>query len=205
MTVSQSTISPPVTQGRELNTHYTASFLSPGAQHDLMAWLEDDSQVLWHVERFKLFGKSLRVPRSLCWFGDQGLNYRYTGTDHIANGWPSQLATVRQQVEANVGSAFNYLLINRYQDGAQYMGWHRDDERGASPLIASLSLGAQRRFKIRPSYEPSSTHTYDLAGGSLITFDGRNQHMLCKTKRPCAPRINLTFRQINLDDCRILG
>ena len=76
------------------------------------------------------------------------------------------------------------------------MGWHSDDERSADPCIASLSLGQTRRFKIVE--EPDGeAETFDLEHGSLVMFDGRKKHMLAKTKKQVATRINLTVRLIH--------
>ena len=181
--------------------HYDAEWMSVADQASLRHWLEHDRQIEWRTERFKLFGKSVQVPRSLCWFGDVGLNYRYTGIDHFAAGWPDALLAVREHVISTAGVPFNFVLINRYLDGSQYMGWHRDNERGVQPEIASLSLGAVRRFKIKEEENGGSVQTYDLASGSLLVFDGRQKHMLCKTRRPCGCRFNLTFRcVISADD-----
>ena len=46
---------------------------------------------------------------------------------------------------------FNFVLVNRYADGRDHAGEHRDDERELDPSapIASLSLGAERDFRFR--------------------------------------------------------
>jgi alkylated DNA repair dioxygenase AlkB len=43
------------------------------------------------------------------------------------------------------------VLLNLYRNGVDSMGWHSDDERelGERPVIASVSLGATRRFRLR--------------------------------------------------------
>jgi alkylated DNA repair dioxygenase AlkB len=81
------------------------------------------------------------------------------------------------------------------------MGWHADDEPelGPEPLIASLNLGATRRFRIRPRGGGPSVGV-DLESGSLLLMSGRSQadyqHAVPKTRRPVGLRINLTFRNI---------
>ena len=46
---------------------------------------------------------------------------------------------------------FNCVLVNLYRDGKDSNGWHADNEPelGKNPAIASLSLGATRRFDLK--------------------------------------------------------
>ncbi|MEM6999681.1 MAG: alpha-ketoglutarate-dependent dioxygenase AlkB [Pseudomonadota bacterium] len=150
-------------------------------------------EVEWQQEAFKIFGKHCNVPRLTAWFGDAGVCYRYTGIDHVAGGWPGYLAELRERVEHHCQQPFNFVILNRYDDGQQYMGWHRDQERGCKPDIASISLGATRRFKIA-DIEQHVAHELFLAHGSLLHFDGFLRHSLPATRKPSACRVNLTFR-----------
>ena len=136
------------------------------------------------------------APRQTLWFGDSGVNYRYTGADHLAQGWPSALEGVRKTVQNCVGHTFNFVIVNRYRSGEDYMGWHRDDERGCVGPIASLSLGASRTFKIELSEH--ETQALELEHNSLLVFDGAMRHQLPKRRCISAPRLNLTFRQISV-------
>ena len=56
---------------------FIEGFLSPGQAHDLLAQLGDSDWVEWQRETFRIFGRRVDAPRSLSWFGDAGLNYRY--------------------------------------------------------------------------------------------------------------------------------
>jgi alkylated DNA repair dioxygenase AlkB len=93
------------------------------------------------------------------------------------------------------------VLLNYYRGGADSMGWHADDERelGQNPIIASLSLGAARRFKLRHNTNGQKLDI-ELPPGSLLIMAGAMQHhwqhALPKTARPTLPRLNLTFRHI---------
>tara|TARA_E500000178_G_C16980207_1_gene735391 strand:+ start:1038 stop:1577 length:540 start_codon:yes stop_codon:yes gene_type:complete len=174
---------------------YYQNFLSPQESAQLMNWLDASEEVNWQSETFRIYGREVTAPRTLTWFGDAGLNYRYTGCDHFTHGWPEPLQRIRQKVHALSGLTFNFVLLNRYQSGAQYMGWHKDDERGAAATIASLSLGASRRFRV-DSNTSGERETLQLEDGSLLVFDGRQRHCLPATKRCDLPRINLTFRRI---------
>lgn len=181
---------------------FIEGFLAPAVAQNWLVQLENSDWVEWQRETFSIFGRQVEAPRTLSWFGDAGLNYRYTGIDHCAVGWPEPLQRLKGQVEMTAGQSFNFLLLNRYADGCEYMGWHRDDEHGCRGDIASLSLGAPRRFSIdqtipqHQGIQQTQRQTLALGNGSLLVFDGRQRHCLRATKKSCGVRINLTFRLI---------
>ena len=111
--------------------------------------------------------------------------------------------TLRRAVQDLCSAEFNSVLLNYYRHGRDSMGLHADDEPelGARPVIASLSLGATRRFFFRHKRDRSQQGlALDLASGSLLVMAGETQanwkHGINKVSRPCGPRVNLTFRQI---------
>ena len=182
---------------RLLSVFYQRDFLPSKDADHWLNWLQQENNVAWVRESFSIFGRRVTAPRRLAWFGEAGLNYRYTGTDHMAEGWPTALSALRERVQAVAAQEFNFLLLNRYANGQQYMGWHRDDEAGCAGNIASLSLGAPRRFRYESEINGKSEQI-DLEHGSLLLFDGRRRHCLAKTVRPVEERINLTFRLLKL-------
>ena len=175
---------------------YYKKFLGSEEAKELLLHLSDSSKVAWETEEFRIFGKKIVSPRSLCWFGDVGVNYRYTGIDHVCSGWPDWLDKLKGQIQKTTEEKFNFVLMNRYEDGQQYMGWHRDNERGWSTEIASLSLGAERRFLLDDSGDGERV-VVKLEHGSLICFDGSMRHCLPKTRADLGSRVNLTFRAIS--------
>jgi len=142
-------------------------------------------------------------PRLTAAYGDPGLVYRYSRAEHAAVPWSALLEEIREQVEAVAqqfqAERFNYLLLNRYRSGSDSMGWHADDEPDMGPIIASLSLGATRKFRIRHT-SSRETRAFSLASGSLLIMAGSMQqfwqHAVPKTKRAVGERINLTFRTL---------
>lgn len=158
--------------------------------------------VSWDVHRIRLFGREVASPRLSCWIGDPGAAYTYSGTRFVPHPWPAALLPVRARLRAELGIDFNSVLANRYRDGRDGMGWHRDAEAelGPEPVIASLSLGAARRFVFRDRRDPSRRLALDLPPGSLLVMAGATQrhylHALPKTARAVGERINLTFRRI---------
>ena len=173
---------------------------APGEATQLFERLRDE--VRWEQEDILIFGERRRVPRLVAWHGDPGATYRYSGADHLPQPWLPVLESVRARVEALTGSGYNAVLLNLYRDGRDGMGWHSDDEPelGRNPVIASVSLGAVRRFCLRHRRRPALRLDLSLPHGSVLCMAGATQHhwvhALPKTQRPVGPRINLTFRRV---------
>lgn len=160
------------------------------------------TQVPWETHRIRMFGRWLDSPRLSCWMGDAEAHYRYSGADFAPHPWAPAVQELRERLQLVCDGRFNSVLLNRYRDGRDSMGWHSDDEPelGATPLIASLSLGASRRFLLRRRDDPAQKAEYLLGHGDLLLMRGHcqrdYQHALPKTARVSGERINLTFRQI---------
>ncbi len=156
----------------------------------------------WQQEKIMIFGAPRTVPRLVAWHGDPGACYAYSGTLHEPLPWTEALERVRHRVLNLSGMAFNAVLLNLYRDGRDGMGWHSDDEPelGPAPVIASVSLGATRRFCLRHRRRKDLKLDLALEHGSLLLMAGQTQrhwvHAVPKTARPVGERINLTFRQV---------
>lgn len=163
------------------------------------------TEIPWRQQSITLFGKTHMQPRLICWMGDPGCAYRYSGTRWEPEPWHSLVEALRVRVEALSGARFNAVLLNLYRDGADSMGYHADDEPelGEQPVIASLSLGAERTMHFRHRHDRTEpTRRVALADGDLLVMRGTTQrnwcHAIPKTQRPIGARVNLTFRQITL-------
>ncbi|MGE4086465.1 MAG: alpha-ketoglutarate-dependent dioxygenase AlkB [Immundisolibacter sp.] len=160
------------------------------------------TELAWTRHRVRLFGREHLTPRLCAWYGDPGARYAYSGQALEPLPWPPALAGLRARLHTALGLAFNSVLCNLYRDGADSMGWHSDDEAslGPRPVIASLSLGATRRFALRHRARRYRSVTLALGNGDLLLMTGDTQthwqHAVPSTRRPTAPRINLTFRAV---------
>jgi alkylated DNA repair dioxygenase AlkB len=179
-------------------------------------WAEDADDLLdvltrevaWKQDTLTLFGRTHLLPRLTCWVGDHGCSYTYSGVHNTIEPWSPLLQRLRERVEVAVGCRFNSLLLNRYRDGRDKLDWHADDEPELDPAapIASLSLGAERTFRLRPR-EASATQeapfTLELGHGDLLVMDPPTQrhwlHQVPRRLRVERERLNLTFRTIALD------
>jgi alkylated DNA repair dioxygenase AlkB len=102
-------------------------------------------------------------------------------------------------VEQTTGKNILYGQLNYYRNGDEYIGDHVDKEIMAGDIIASISLGATRRFRFRPiNKKDKRRHTMMLKNGSLLIMDENSgkhkwKHALPKMKN-VGERINITFR-----------
>lgn len=156
------------------------------------------TDVSWEQHQVTLFGRTMPTPRLTAWIGDGA--YRYSGIVNQPQPWPAVLAEIRDRLVRELGAAFNSCLINLYRDGSDSMGFHSDDEPelGPRPTIASVSLGARRRFVLRHR-RTRDRWTWELGDGDLLVMRDESQsdyaHAVPKSSRPIGPRMNLTFRQ----------
>jgi alkylated DNA repair dioxygenase AlkB len=161
------------------------------------------ANVDWQQEHVVIFGARRLVPRLVAWHGDADARYVYSGTAHEPLAWTAELLELRQLAENLTGHRYNSVLLNLYRDGRDGMGWHADDEPelGSEPAIASVSLGATRRFRLRHRKHKSVTDL-ELGHGSVLSMAGPTQlhyvHAVPKTARPVGERINLTFRSVTV-------
>ena len=175
--------------------------LSPEASQKAFNQLLNNTP--WRQDSIQMFGRQVAIPRLQAWYGDPDSVYSYSSLQLNPLPWTPDLLQIKAKVEKLCQYTFNSVLINLYRTGSDSNGWHSDDEKelGDQPVIASLSLGATRRFRLRHKYDNSITPiSIDLTSGSLLCMSGRSQshwqHCIPKTARPVQPRINLTFRNI---------
>jgi alkylated DNA repair dioxygenase AlkB len=159
--------------------------------------------VAWSQHRVRVFGREYPCPRLSAWYGDASAIYRYSGQTLEPIAWTPELLLLRDRVAEHCRCELNSVLLNLYRDGSDGMGWHSDDEPelGPDPLIASLSIGETRKFRMRHrNRRDLSAQAWWLPPGSLFVMRGKTQrywqHELPKTKRRVRPRINLTFRMV---------
>ena len=144
--------------------------------------------------------------RGTCWAGDENLNYRYSGRDHISTGeWHGlepltvQVRTLAREMGYSNGfdssNLFNQILINEYHVSNK-LAWHSDDESCLIGPIASLSFGISKPFSFRDN-QTKKVHSIELGMGDfLITnshFHKTHQHTAGQGD---GTRYNITFRTI---------
>lgn len=155
----------------------------------------------WKNDELFIYGKQIITKRKVAWYGDAGCDYTYSKSTKTAIPMTSELVTLKTIIEKQTHATFNSCLLNLYHDGDEGMAWHSDDEKelGNQPIIASVSLGAERKFVFKHKKSKESV-SHILENGSLLLMKGDTQqfwqHSLPKTKKINEARINLTFRTI---------
>jgi alkylated DNA repair dioxygenase AlkB len=151
----------------------------------------------WRQETATVMGRRVPIPRLTAWHGEEG--YVYSGIRMDPAPWNEPLLELKAMAVRLAGRPFNSVLLNLYRNGRDSVSWHADNEPGLGrePVIASISLGAVRRFQMRHRGRGERLGL-DLPHGSCLIMAGATQHhwlhQLPKTARPVGPRINLTFR-----------
>ena len=179
--------------------------LLPGFLDSQEAWaiyrsLQEETP--WKQDNVTVFGKTYAQPRLTALYDLHGKAYSYSGLTLYPHPFTPLLEELRSRVQIASSSEFSTCLLNLYRDGQDSNGWHADNEKslGTHPVIASLSLGATRQFKLKHRDDKTLRATLALEHGSLLVMKGETQHrwlhQIPKTKREVGPRINLTFRRL---------
>jgi alkylated DNA repair dioxygenase AlkB len=165
----------------------------------LLAALRDE--LAWEHREIVMFGRRVLQPRLIAWTGSLG--YRYSGQTLEPRAPTPTTAALMARVVEHTRVPFNHVLINRYRDGADSIGLHADDEPelGLDPIVATLSLGATRRFVLKPRrarFGPS--RSLEVDHGSLLVMGGTCQrhyvHGVPRQSGAVGERISLTFRRL---------
>jgi alkylated DNA repair dioxygenase AlkB len=179
---------------------YYERFLDDGERARLFSDFREN--IAWNQETISLYGKVHPIPRLTAWYGDEGASYKYSKISNKPNPWTQPLNELRRKIEAASNATYNSVLLNLYRHGADSVAWHADDERelGEEPNIASISLGAERKFQLRRRTGKEIVDVI-LADGSLLIMSGSLQqnwlHQIPKQPKIERERINLTFRRIS--------
>ena len=161
------------------------------------------NNIQWENDKAVIFGKLIITKRKVAWYGEKPFNYTYSKTTKSALPWNKELLELKEITENISGEKFNSCLLNLYHNGEEGMSWHSDGEKDLQKngAIASLSLGAERKFAFKHK-ETKQTVSVFLENGSLLVMKGETQthwlHRLPPTKKVKNPRINLTFRTIEI-------
>ena len=192
------------TKNRQIGNHGTLTLY-----HDVFNDAEAEQMLTglieclnWQQPSIRMHGKEVLIPRKQVWMGDSNTSYRYSGRLFIPETWEDRVLECKRRIETLSGYHYNSVLCNLYRDGQDSVSWHADDEPELDPTtpIASLSLGATRRFDLKPKSGEQQRVQLTLENASLLVMSPEVQvfwlHQIAKTKKVHAPRINLTFRRV---------
>jgi alkylated DNA repair dioxygenase AlkB len=129
----------------------------------------------WPDNSYHVAGRQFTLPRLQTWHANPGI--RYSNNLLETRPWTPLLSTIRLKVESFIDFSFNSVLVNLYRNGADYVGWHADNEQelGEQPFIASLTFGAERHFAFRHK-QTSEEGRVLLRNGTLLIMQPDFQH-----------------------------
>ena len=157
--------------------------------------------IVWQQDDIKVFGKVHPQPRLTALYSSNNKPYSYSNITMHPKAFGPELLQLKEKIEGLAQCEFTTCLLNLYRNGRDSNGWHADDEKelGQNPIIASVSLGAERFFHLKHNTRPNKLKLL-LEHGSLLLMKGETQHFwkhqIPKTARNVGERINLTFRII---------
>ena len=155
----------------------------------------------------------MREPRLTCLYGI--MPYEYGG--RVMENWnwekaPVAISRVKEKIERFLNFKFDTLLLNRYRNEKDSVGWHSDNERifGDFSIIASLTLlehkgsGGIRSMEFKSKKNERVGWEIGLENGSLLIMAGCIQkywlHRIPRERKEKGERVNLTFRKTNIED-----
>lgn len=155
----------------------------------------DDEQfdMMWAMKPIEaqqcvVFGKTIDTPR----------NYKVYGAQYRFSGQENEPVAVPAGLDAFLAYG-NSILVNWYEDGTKYIGYHSDDERGLNGRVYAFSYGVSRRFKFK-NKETNAVDTIMLDNNSLLvmgeTCQKTHKHSLPIMKKIKQRRISITVRTI---------
>jgi alkylated DNA repair dioxygenase AlkB len=142
----------------------------------------------WAQRTRHMYDKVVDEPRLTAWWDEA------SGDD----GLPPAVVQARRLLGSRYGVRFTSVGCNLYRDGSDSVAWHGDTIRKVldRAVVAIVSLGAPRRFLLRPRGGGASMR-FDLGAGDLLVMGGTCQRTWEHTVPKVAaagPRLSVTFR-----------
>jgi alkylated DNA repair dioxygenase AlkB len=121
-------------------------------------------------------------------------------TDAEDETLPPMLREMADALSGRYPVGFDRIWVNLYRDGQDSVAWHGDRNRlvMTRPMVATVSLGARRKFLLRRRGTSRTVHRLEPGHGDLVVMGGECQaeweHTVPKTKLPVGARMSVTIR-----------
>lgn len=184
--------------GKRLQMDYYPNFINAEWSKLLFDQLLDKTN--WRQGVYNMYGKQVLTPRMLAAMCEE--------TDDIcdvydltsAEPWSSCVSELKDFLEIFLNKKFRYVQINWYRNGSDHIGFHDDKEVKEGDCIASVSIGARRKFVLQHKSDKSIKSELYLDNGSLLVMPYQTcktdwKHAIVKEAKITEGRINLTFRE----------
>lgn len=152
----------------------------------------------WQSHEMAMYGQLVAQPR---------LSARWSGEPYDPV-LPPVLGPMADLLSERYAVAFDSIGANLYRHGRDSVAWHGDRVLRTVPVatVAIMSLGATRRFLLRPT-DGGASLAWEPAAGDLLVLGGTCQrtwqHTVPKTAIAVGPRISVTFRH-SVDPGRVV-
>jgi alkylated DNA repair dioxygenase AlkB len=146
------------------------------------------SNARWQQRTVKMWENTVLEPRLTA------------GWSTDAAGAPPLLLEMCGSLSTRYDITFDRVWVNLYRDGHDSVAWHGDRHRHVvtRPMVATVSLGARRKFQLRRRGTSSIVHTLQPGVGDLVVMGGECQndweHCVPKTARQVGARMSVTIR-----------
>ncbi len=146
------------------------------------------STARWQQRRVTMWDKDVLEPRLTAGWS--------TDAKHV----PPVLAEMCTLLSQRYAVGFDSVWVNLYRDGQDSVAWRGDRNRLVMdrPMVATVSLGARRRFLLRERGSARIAHELRPGAGDLVVMGGECQkeweHTVPKTAQPVGPRMSVTIR-----------
>ena len=148
----------------------------------------------------QLYGKTVYQQRSVGFFSNESIGYYYSG--QLAKSKPLQQYSTELMkiVNTRFGTNYNGILVNKYEDGNNYISDHSDDEKNLDKGgVICISHGTVRKFRIRNKSTKEIIIDIPTTSNSIIHMGGDFQkeftHGIPVEKKVKGLRYSLTFRK----------
>lgn len=162
--------------------------------------VEEVKNNLNHYPEIIIAGRVCHQRRDVGFFSDESIGYHYSGKLAESKPLTKYLKRLLKKVNKIYGASFNGILINRYNDGKDYISPHSDDERNLDPQgVVSISYGSTRIFRIRKKYTKEIVKDIELDNLDMVHMKGDFQkeftHEIPKDETIITERYSFTFRK----------
>ena len=162
--------------------------------------VKETTELLDVNPEIKIFGKICHQRRCVGFFSNDSVGYRYSNQLSRSKPMTESLQKMLEIVNTIYGTNFNGILINKYQNGNDYISAHSDSEENCDANgVVAISYGATRKFRIRDKKTKKIVNDFYLEHGSMLIMGGNFQqeftHEIPIEKKIKEERISFTFRK----------
>lgn len=155
---------------------------------------------LLHHPKIIIYGKIAHQRRDIGFFSNESIGYHYSGQLAKSQPLTPTLHDLLKLVNTIYNAEFNGILVNRYENGNDYIGAHSDDENNLDNVgVVAISYGAMRTLRIRDKITKKIVQDVPMTSCQLLNMGGKFQkeftHEIPIDKKIKETRYSFTFRK----------